>query len=110
MFSSRTPVDLTPSPLVEAVARRRARGAELIDLTVTNPTRAGISYPSERIAAAIGTRAGLVYEPDARGVAAARTAVAAYYAARGIGVDPERVLLTASTSEAYALLFKVLAD
>lgn len=110
MFSSRTPLDLTPNPLVEAIARRRASGADLIDLTVSNPTRAGIAYPSERILAALATPASLVYEPDARGMAAARGAVADYYAARGVAVDPERVLLTASTSESYGLLFKILAD
>ena len=110
MFSSRTPHDLTPTALVEAVARRRASGADLIDLTVTNPTRANLPYPHERIAAALGAEAGLVYEPDPRGMASARAAVAAYYAGRGVEVDADRVLLTASTSEAYALLFKVLAD
>ena len=39
----------------------------------------------------------------------ARRAVAADYARRGIGVDAERIVLTASTSEAYSLLFKLLA-
>ena len=53
MFSSRTPPDLTPSALVEAVARRRASGAGVIDLTVSNPTRVGLRYPADRILEAL---------------------------------------------------------
>ena len=110
MFSSRTPADLADSPLARAIAERRARGADLLDLTESNPTRAGLAYPRERILAALAPPGALVYEPDARGLRAARDAVAAYYAGRGVAVDPNRVVLTASTSEAYALIFKVLAD
>lgn len=110
MFSTRTPPSLAPNPLTAAVARRRAEGATLFDLTSSNPTRAGIVYPSERILAALATPQSLSYEPDPRGVAVAREAVANYYAERGARVDPSRLLLTASTSEAYALLFKVLGD
>ena len=40
----------------------------------------------------------------------AREAVAADYARRGVHVAPDRIALTASTSEAYSLLFKVLCD
>lgn len=110
MFSTRTPADLAPNRLSAAIARKRAAGARLIDLTESNPTRAGIEYPSDRILATLATPQGLRYAPDARGLDVARTAVAHYYAARGIAVDPDSVLLTASTSEAYALLFKLLAD
>jgi alanine-synthesizing transaminase len=110
MFSTRTPRDLTPNPLSLAIAEKRRSGARLYDLTQSNPTRAGIAYPSERILAALATPAGLRYEPDARGLSVARDAVAAYYAERDVAVAPERVVLTASTSEAYSLLFKVLAD
>jgi alanine-synthesizing transaminase len=110
MFSSRTPADLAHNPLARAIAERRARGADLLDLTESNPTRAGLAYPRERILAALAPPGALVYEPDARGLGAARDAVATYYAGRGVAVDPNRVVLTASTSEAYALIFKVLAD
>jgi aspartate/methionine/tyrosine aminotransferase len=110
MFSTRTPGDMTPNPLSAAIARKRAAGSRLLDLTESNPTRAGIDYPAERILSSLAAPGALVYEPDPRGLALAREAVAGYYAARGVAVDPGRVLLTASTSEAYALLFKVLAD
>jgi aspartate/methionine/tyrosine aminotransferase len=50
------------------------------------------------------------YAPNPRGALSARCAVADYYRRRGLHVDPDRIVLTASTSEAYAMLFKMLAD
>jgi alanine-synthesizing transaminase len=51
------------------------------------------------------------YQPDPLGLGSARRAVADYYRERhGTQVDPARVLLTSSTSEAYAYLFWALAD
>lgn len=110
MFSSRTPDDMTPNALSRAIARKRDRGAALLDLTESNPTRARIPYPSDEILAALAAPEGIAYSPDPRGLAIAREAVARYYERRGVRVDPERLVLTASTSEAYALLFKLLAD
>jgi aspartate/methionine/tyrosine aminotransferase len=97
-----------PNPLSEAVARRRATGAPLLDLTVTNPTRCGLAYPAgwENLLAGPGVR---VYDPDPRGGEAARAAVAAYYAERdGRPADPESLFLTAGTSEGYSHLFRLL--
>lgn len=102
-----------PNPLAEAVARRRAAGAPLLDLTVTNPTRCGLVYPAgwERTLADAEVRA---YDPDPRGSAAARAAVAAYYAERpsrgARAADPDDVFLTAGTSEAYSHLFRLLCE
>jgi alanine-synthesizing transaminase len=81
----------------------------LTDLTGSNPTRAGLRYPDDLLAPLAG-RAGLDYAPDPRGLLAARAAVGAELARHGAVVDPGRVVLTASTSEAYAFLFKVLCD
>jgi aspartate/methionine/tyrosine aminotransferase len=108
MFSSRTPSDLRPNRLALALERKRALGAPVIDLTESNPTRAAFDYPADAILGALAAPAGMRYEPDPRGMASARRAVSRYYAARGAWVDPEHVVLTASTSEAYALLFKLL--
>ena len=109
MFSSRFHWDLRPNRLARALAEKRRAGARLLDLTESNPTRAGIDYPPE-ILAAFDDPAMLAYAPAPAGARRAREAVAAYYAARGERVEPERILLTASTSEAYAYLFKLLAD
>ena len=107
MFSSRVPGDLEPNRLTRAVRRARAEGRALLDLTISNPTAAGIAYPDD-ILAPLADAAARVYEPDARGLRRAREAVAGDYARRGIAVATERLVLTASTSEAYSLLFKLL--
>jgi aspartate/methionine/tyrosine aminotransferase len=109
MFSSRLPRDLRPNRLTQAIEKRRSEGARILDLTESNPTHAGLSYPEE-IAAALSDTAVLDYSPLPAGSWAAREAVAGYYAARGGSVAASRILLTASTSEAYAYLFKVLAS
>jgi len=109
MFSARLPWDAPANRFSQALARRRQAGAEILDLTESNPTRAGIAYAPEILTALADARA-LLYEPAPAGLEPARAAVAAYYAARGRAVDPARIVLTASTSEAYALLFKLLAD
>jgi alanine-synthesizing transaminase len=108
-FSRRVPDELAPNRLARAVAARRAAGAPLLDLTETNPTRVGLVH-SPDVLAALSDAAGLVYDPQPFGSPDARAAVAADYARRGLAVDPARILLTASTSEAYAYLLKLLAD
>ncbi len=109
-FASRIDVDLTPNALAQALAARRAAGGRILDLTLSNPTQAGFAYPEAEILAALAAPAALRYEPEPRGLPAARAAVSAYYAARGESVDADDVLITASTSESYALLMKLLAE
>jgi hypothetical protein len=109
MFSSRLPAALAPNAISRAVAAARAEGVALIDLTETNPTTAGLPYPPDTLAGLADARA-LRYEPESLGLQSAREAVAADLARDGSAIDPGRVILTASTSEAYALLFKLLCD
>src|SRR5206468_2347207 len=109
MFSSRTPLDLTPNRLALAVEARRRERRPVVDLTDANPTTAGFHYPQDLLAA-LSTPAALTYEPSPFGGAAARRAVAREYERRGLAIDAERIVLTASTSEAYGMLFKLLAD
>lgn len=86
-----------------------AAGRPVVDLTISNPTQAAIPYPADLLASLSDPRA-LHYEPQATGLFAAREAVAEYYADYGASVHPDQILLTASTSEAYHYLFKLLAD
>jgi len=109
VFSSRIPANLSANRLSDALAERRASGRPLIDLTLSNPTRAGFHYPPDLLAALADARA-LRYEPSALGVPEAREAVARDYRRQGIEVAPARIVLTSSTSDAYSLLFKLLAD
>src|SRR5438270_8150255 len=108
MFSFRLHWDLRPNRLAQALEARRAAGGTILDLTESNPTSAGFSYPDQEITEALADRRASLYEPAPAGLPAAREAVAGYYSARGLQVPPERILLTASSSESYALLFKLL--
>jgi aspartate/methionine/tyrosine aminotransferase len=108
-WSDRLPADLTPNPVSLAVKARRDTGQPLIDLTETNPTRAGFRYPADLLAP-LADPAGLAYDPRPLGLPAARAAVAADHARRGLEVPASRIALTSSTSEAYSLLFKLLCD
>ena len=109
MFSSRFHWDSRPNRLTGLLAEKRSAGAPILDLTESNPTHAGLHYPPGMLAALADPRV-LRYDPAPAGSAEARGAVSAYYAARGCDVDAARILLTASTSEAYAYLFKLLTD
>lgn len=109
MFSRRVPPELASNRLAQAVARLREAGREIIDLTQSNPTHAGFEYPADLLQALSDPRA-LTYDPQPFGMIDARRAVAADYARQGLAVDPAHIALTASTSEAYSLLFKLLAD
>ena len=107
-FSARVPDDLGFNRLTQAVQRARAAGP-LLDLTESNPTRAGFEYPPDLLTPLAHPR-GLTYQPSAFGLPEARRAVAGEYARRGVAVDQDRIVLSASTSDAYSLLFKLLAD
>jgi alanine-synthesizing transaminase len=110
VFSSRLPPSLAENAVSRAVAAARARGP-LLDLTESNPTAVGLDYPRDAILAALADPRALAYEPTPRGLPAARAAVADYYARKHArAVDAERIFLSASTSEAYAWLFKLLCD
>jgi aspartate/methionine/tyrosine aminotransferase len=109
VFSSRLKWDLRPNPLSLLIEEKRRAGANILDLTESNPTHAGFQYDPSILNALADPRA-LSYDPSPLGLAAAREAVAQYYSERGISVDPSRILLTASTSEAYSYIFKLLTD
>jgi alanine-synthesizing transaminase len=108
-FSKRLPGELTPNRLAQAISALRAEGRDFVDLTISNPTRAAFDYPST-ILEPLADPHGLVYEPSAFGTQAARAAVAREYARQGLDVSAGRIVLTASSSDAYSLLFKLLAD
>ncbi|MGD1043829.1 MAG: pyridoxal phosphate-dependent aminotransferase [Bacteroidota bacterium] len=110
MFSSRTQWNMVPNQLSDLLAAKRLRGEVIIDLTESNPTRCGISYPEKEILAALADESSLLYQPEPRGLPIARKAIADYYATLGVTVKPEHIVLTAGTSEAYSFLFKLLCN
>ena len=109
MFSRRVPAEFAPNDWSLVLERRRSRGARVIDLTDQNPTRLGLGDADGALAAP-GDPRDARYEPAARGLPEAREAIAAYYAGRGLGVDPADLVLCSGTSEAYSHLFRMLCD
>src|SRR5919112_3568390 len=109
MISSRLPQNLEPNALARLIQARRRGGASIVDLTESNPTRVGLAYPADLLAPLADARA-VDYDPQPLGLWPARASVAADFRRRGIVISADRVALTSSTSEAYALLFKLLCD
>jgi alanine-synthesizing transaminase len=109
-WSARTGWDLAETPWAQQVARLRAAGAQLCDLTASNPTRCGFTYDVPSLLAPLSDPRALYYDPDPRGLRPAREAVCRYYRDHGALVEPEQIFLTTSTSEAYSFLFRLLCD
>jgi aspartate/methionine/tyrosine aminotransferase len=110
LFADRTNWNLKPNRLSEALARHRAEGKPLIDLTASNPTECGFAYDREKILSALANPRSLSYEPEPKGLLAAREAVAGHYAERADRVAASDMLLTTSTSEAYSFVFRILCN
>lgn len=110
MFSQRTGWNRTVNRYTGALARRRSAGLEVLDLTASNPTTVGLTLRDHELLPALTRREALTYEPVAKGLMPAREAVAAYYAEKGSEIDPEDIVLTTSTSEAYSFVFRLLCD
>ena len=114
MLSSRLPKDLSPSPFFAELERvkvqvsaetARGEGLPFIDMTVSSPVKAGL--PVEMDSTVESARSGFgCWNPDAAGWKSAREAVVEYYRERGGNFTAGQILLTASTSEAYSVLFK----
>src|SRR5437868_2274171 len=109
MFASRLRRGSGRNQLSASLEARRAAGLPILDLTESNPTRAGFDYPSSLLTP-LSQPGALVYSPRAFGLHAARAAVCEDFRRRSVDVPADRIVLTASTSEAYSLLFKLLCD
>jgi alanine-synthesizing transaminase len=112
MFSNRTNWKLTRNRLTEALEEARSSGARVLDLTISNPTRAGLHYSEPEILQSLASPQSMDYDPRPKGLPSARAAVADYYQTQhGIqNLDPERLILTTSTSEGYSFVFRLLCN
>jgi len=110
MFSTRTDWDLQPSPLYSLLQQKRARGEEVLDLTESNPTKCSFTHSSSTLVDAESLQCSVLYEPDPKGLLSARQAIAEWYKRQNIDLDPDRIILCSSTSEAYSFLFRLLCD
>jgi alanine-synthesizing transaminase len=107
MFSRRTDWKLTPNRFTQAQQELHAAGREVLDLTISNPTRAGLHYDNAAILHSLANQASLDYDPQPKGLLSARQAVADYYNQQ---IDPESIVLTTSTSEGYSFVFRLLSN
>lgn len=112
MFSKRTEWKLTPNRFTQTQADLRSAGMKVLDLSVSNPTRAGLRFDEEAILGSLAMPEAMDYDPQPKGILKAREAVARYYRDEheGYDVDPESLILTTSTSEAYSYIFRLLCN
>jgi alanine-synthesizing transaminase len=112
MFSERTNWRLRPNAFSRALEEARASGRQILDLTISNPTEAGVRPDAETVLAALANPGAMHYDPQPRGLLAARQAVCRYYreSHEVFDLDPERLILTTSTSEAYSYVFRLLCN
>jgi aspartate/methionine/tyrosine aminotransferase len=111
MFSDRTNWKLTRNRLTEALDEVRSSRARVLDLTLSNPTRAGLHYDEPLILRSLASPRAMDYDPQPKGLSSARAAVVEYYQAQhGIHVNAERLILTTSTSEGYSFVFRLLCN
>jgi alanine-synthesizing transaminase len=112
MFSDRTNWKLSRNRLTVALEQVRLSGARVLDLTISNPTRAGLRYDESRILHSLASPHAMDYDPQPKGLPSARAAVADYYQTEhGIhSLDPESLILTTSTSEGYSFVFRLLCN
>ncbi len=117
MLSSRLPKDLSPSPFFAELERAKASakknaaegGLPFIDMTVSSPVKAGLPIDLDA-AVDEGRESFGCWNPDAAGWKSAREAVVEYFRERGGNFTAGQIILTASTSEAYSVLFKTFCD
>lgn len=110
MFSQRTDWKLAPNRFTQALECERRAGHALLDLTISNPTRAGVAYDQQAVLDSLRNARSLDYDPQPKGLLNAREAVAKYYAERRESIDPQALLLTSGTSEGYSYIFRLLAN
>ena len=105
--------DLTPTPFFAELERAKsevqkdaaAGGLAFIDMTVSSPLRVGLPFDVTPAVDVVKQEFNL-WDVNPAGTLKAREAVAEYYRSRGGNFTPEQIILTASTSEAYSILFK----
>src|ERR1700733_12151006 len=116
MFSKRSNWKLTPNRFTQAHREVLSAGGVVVDLTVSHPTRAGLSYDAHAILSALSRVEALDYDAQSKGLLSCRRALAEYYreqqgaATPNPEIDPESILLTTSTSEGYSWVFRLLCD
>ncbi len=98
------------NPIAKAYQNYLSMGKELFDLTLSNPTKANITYPENEILKALSNKYLLLYEPTPKGLYIAREAISRYYSLNDYKISPDDIFLTSGTSEAYSYLIKLFCN
>ncbi len=109
MFSRKFNQESDLNPLTQILHSLLEEGKEVFNLTLSNPTQAEFHYP-EDLLKCLNKQESLIYSPCPQGHLTARKAISRYYQENGRTLHPDALFLTASTSEAYSYLFKLLCD
>ena len=110
MFSKRFDYNTEENKLSKLLSDKKKSGIKLLDLTESNPTKAGFNYQNEKILESISHPDSLLYNPNPKGLLSARTSIKSYYKNFGVNINEENIFLASATSEAYSFVFKLLTD
>ncbi len=110
MFAKRTDWPLAPNQISLKLETLRQSGIKILDLTESNPTQCQFEYPANPILAPLSDPQNLTHQPSSKGTESARRAILEYYREKGIRLNLEQIFLTASTSEAYSFIFRLLVN
>ena len=109
-FAKRTSWALEENVITQTVKTLKDDGVSFLDLTVSNPTQCGFQFPQRKILKAFKNTKNLDYHPESHGLKEARQHVVDYFQERHISIDPQRIFLTASTSEGYSHFFRLMTN
>lgn len=110
MFADRTMWSSETNPLIVLFEKLKSQKTKIFDLTVSNPTQCGFQYPSQEILQGLLHSENVVYRPESFGNFHARQAIAQEYLKQDIALKPENIIFTASSSESYSFLFRLLLN
>lgn len=110
MLSKRFGFNIDANRLSLLLKKKKSTGSRILDLTMSNPTDAGLNYDSIGILNSIAKPESLYYLPEPKGLASARESVSRYYLEKNVRVKVDDIFLTSGTSEAYSFIFKLLTD
>lgn len=98
------------NPIYLETSKRIQTGKPIFDLGNSNPTQLGLEFPPSVLTHIFSNLNLSTYEPIPEGLESVRQEISSLYNLRGILTEPSQFHLTASTSEAYSFLFKLLTN
>jgi len=110
IFSKRTGWELSTNSIMHSLNEARGSGSEVLDLTISNPTKCGFDYDEDKIIKTFCKNENLLYAPDSQGLLSCRNIVSKYYEEKGIKVSGKNLFLSSSTSEGYSNVFRLLTN